>query len=108
MSESAKEIKFVLNVIKNLGYKVNLPVITHADNVGAIFMSENPSATGRTRHIDTRYHFVREMVEDEITKIIFVRSELNQSDGFTKNLSTDLYEQHKSNYISEKHNLDHT
>ena len=108
MSESAKEIKFVLNVLTDLGYKVNLPVIVHVDIVGAIFMSENPSATGRTRHIDTRYHFVREMVEDGTIKIIFVRSELNQADGFTKNLSTDLYERHKANYIAEKNSLMNT
>ena len=36
MSESAKEIKFILNVIKDMGYEINLPVTVHVDNVGAI------------------------------------------------------------------------
>ena len=47
-----------------------LPVKVYADNNGVIFMGENASATGRTRHIDTRYHFVRKKVVDVI-KIIF-------------------------------------
>ena len=104
MSESAKEIKFILNLIKDIGIEIELPVKVYVDNIGAIFMGENASATGRTRHIDTRYHFVREMVVDEIIKIIFVRSEQNQADGFTKNVNSDLYEKHKTNYIANDNN----
>ena len=38
-------------------------------------MSENVSATSRTKHVDTRYHFVREFVEDGIIKVVFVKTE---------------------------------
>jgi hypothetical protein len=44
----------------------------YCDNVGAIFMAENATATARTKHVDARYHFVREYVESGFLKIVFV------------------------------------
>jgi hypothetical protein len=106
LSEAAKEIKFLLQVMESIGIEVQLPVLVHVNNVGAIFMAENASATSRTCHVDARYHFVREYVEDGIIKIIFVRSGLNRADGFTKNTSGEVYEKHKETYIAQKEYLD--
>jgi predicted site-specific integrase-resolvase len=47
--------------------------------------SENLATTSRTRHVDVRYHYVREYVEDGFVKIVLVRSEDNLADEFTKN-----------------------
>ena len=90
ISEAAKEAKFVYQLLKGLGIEIELPIIMRVDNVGAIFMSENPGGSSRTRHIDTRYHFVKEFIEDGFIKIIFVKSAENKSDGFTKNTSSDV------------------
>ena len=54
--------------------KVTLPIIVRVDNVGAIFMSENASTSGRTRHVDIRYPYVREFVEEGFLKVVFVRT----------------------------------
>jgi hypothetical protein len=43
------------------------------DNIDAIFMSENASTGVRTRFINTRYHFIREYVEDVFIKIVLLR-----------------------------------
>jgi hypothetical protein len=47
-----------------MGVDVKLLIVVRCDNVSAIFMAENSSSGLRTRHIDTRYHFVREHVKD--------------------------------------------
>lgn len=47
------------------------------------------------------YHFVREYIEDGILKIVFVRSEDNTSDIFTKNLGGELFVKHRGNMVSE-------
>ena len=108
ISEAAKEAKFVYQLLKGLGIKIELPIIMRVDNVGAIFMSENPGGSSRTRHIDTRYHFVKEFIEDGFIKIIFVKSAENKSDGFTKNTSCDVYDKHSKEYLVEKGNvMDH-
>ena len=49
--------------------------------------AKNTTATKRTKHIDIRAHFVHEHVDEETgqMEIVFVRSEENKSDIFTKN-----------------------
>jgi len=70
--EAVKEIKFIVQVLLSIGIEVALPVIVHVDNIGAIFMVENVSTSPRTKHIDVRYHFVQEFIEDGFIKIIFI------------------------------------
>ena len=78
----------------------NYPIIIRVDNVGAMFLANNPVLSQRTKHISVRHHFVREFIEDGILKILFVKSKMNQADIFTKNLSRDLYEKHKRSIIN--------
>jgi hypothetical protein len=99
LSEAAKEIKFIYQILVSMGLKVKTPIIVNVDNVGAMFVSENLSTSQRTRHVDIRCNYLREFVEDEFIKIIFVKTDNNQSDGFTKNLSGDLYEKHTPHYV---------
>jgi hypothetical protein len=105
LSEAAKEIKFVVQVLETIGIRVKLPIIVRVDNVGAIFMSENVSTSSRTRHVDIRYHYVREYVEEGFIKIIFVKSAENIADGFTKNITGNLYDSHVKEFMSEREDL---
>jgi hypothetical protein len=99
MSEAVKEIRFIYFILKDLGIEVELPIVVKSDNVGALFMSQNSSTGVRSRHVDTRYHFIRENVEDGIVKVEFVNSSENDSDIFTKNVSQDTYERHASKFL---------
>ena len=74
LSEATKEIKFVVQILESMGIGVGIPIVIRVDNVGAIFMSENALTSSQTRHMDIRYHFVREYVEDGFIRTIFVRS----------------------------------
>ena len=66
------------------------------DKVGAIFLAENSTTSQRTRHIDIRYKWVSEFVENGDVEIIFVKTAENDSDIFTKNVSGDLNDRHVS------------
>jgi hypothetical protein len=68
MSEAAKDVKFVAIILEAIGIEIELPITMYCDNVGAIFMAENATATARTKHVDARYHFVREYVESGFFK----------------------------------------
>jgi hypothetical protein len=80
----------------------------HVDNVGAIFMAENMSATARTRHVDARYHFIREMIVDNMIKVIFVKTDNNKADIFTKNTSQVIYNKLVEDYLIEKKSFEDT
>jgi hypothetical protein len=88
-------------MLRDLHIKVNLPIVVKTDNIGAIFMSENALIGFRTWHVDTRYHFVREFIEDGFIKIEFVRSAENDSDLFTKNINQELYEKHTKKFLED-------
>ena len=84
LSEAAKEVKFVYQVLQLMGIKVKLPIVIRVDNIGAIFMSGNVTVSPRTKHVDVRYHFVREFVFDGFIKVLFVKTTENDADLFSK------------------------
>jgi hypothetical protein len=94
MSEAVKKVRFIYFLLKEMGVDVKLPIVVRRDNVGAIFMAENVSSGTRTCHIDTRYHFVCEHVEDGLIKNVFVKSTINDADMFTKNVGKEAYKTH--------------
>jgi hypothetical protein len=105
LSEAAKDIRFIVMVLEAVGISVQTPIIVKLDNAGAIFMAENVSATSRTKHIDTRYHFVREFVEDGMIKIVFVETQDNKADMVTKNVSGEVYDEHVESFIMDRKDI---
>ena len=102
LSEAAKEIKFVCQVLESVGIKVKLPIVVRVDNLGTIFMCDNVSVSQRTKHLDICLRFVNQFVFEGFIKIIFVKSEDNDSDIFTKNLSGDAFDRHSKKLVVEK------
>ena len=72
-------------LLEEIGYKLGLLPIC-SDNQGAIFISSNPITERRSKHIDIRYHYVRELVEDKKVEVFYVSTDDNPADLFTKNL----------------------
>ena len=67
-SEAVKEIRFVYYLPEIMGISVELPIIVRTESIGAIFMTESSSSGVSTRHIDTRYHFIRDHLEEGFIK----------------------------------------
>nr|GEX17302.1 hypothetical protein [Tanacetum cinerariifolium] len=62
--------------------------ITRAVSINsAIAISCNPIQHSRTKHIDVRYHFIKEKVEKAIIELFFVETEYQLANLFTKALS---------------------
>jgi hypothetical protein len=95
LSELCTELIFIKHILEFVGINIEYPIIARVDNVGAMFLSNNQSLSQRTKHISVRQHFVRQFVEDGTIKVIFVRTKDDDSDIFTKNLSKELYENHR-------------
>ncbi|GJV88002.1 hypothetical protein Tco_1531940 [Tanacetum coccineum] len=62
------------------------------DSKAAIAISFNPVQHSRTKHIDVRYHFIKEQVEKSIVELFFVGTEYQLTDLFTKALSQDRFQ----------------
>jgi hypothetical protein len=101
VSEAVKEVKFIYYLLFDIGIEVELPIIVKTDNVGSMLMAQNSSSGVRTRHVDTRYHLVRENLDDRIIKIEFIKSVEKQSDIFTKIVAQEIYERHVETFLEE-------
>ena len=99
MSEGVKDLKFVHMCLTYLGFTVELPMSVYIDNIGAIDMLHNQSTKARTKHVDIRFHWIRNFEEEGYIKVIFKRSENNTSDVMTKNVSKRIFDVHEPNLV---------
>ena len=84
VSEVVNEIKCLYQMLRSMETKVPLPIKVQVDNVGAIWLANNSSVSERTKHVDIRAHFVRDMIKDQVVEINFVKAAENDSDIMTK------------------------
>lgn len=100
ISELAKEVMFVKQLLESLGFELEYPIIIHVDNVSAIYLAYNHSISQRTKHMDCRMHYVREYVEDNILKVVFVSTDNNVADVFTKNTPEKIFKRHVPKFLA--------
>ena len=101
MSEGLKDLKFIFMCLKYLKMKVDLPMLILIDNIGAIEMLDLKTGKCHTKHVDTRYHWICEFIDDDIVTVKYVKSENNVSDICTKNLPSKLFEKHSNKLVSD-------
>ena len=105
-SDAVKEIMFMSHVLNSMRISFKTPIVIRVDNVGAIFMAENITASKRTKHVDVGTKYITYHVENGFIKIKFVKSEENLSDGFTKNVTGDTYERHLKSFVDDRDFVD--
>jgi hypothetical protein len=58
----------------------------YEDNEGAVKLANNPMASNRTKHIDIKHHYIRELVDAKTFAVIPVGTSDMLADGLTKAL----------------------
>ena len=58
-------------------------------------MAENPLSSARSKHIDVRFHFVRELLHEKKIGIQFVASEEQHADIMTNSLAATPFKSHR-------------
>ena len=61
-------------------------MVVYCDNSSAIDISKNPIQHSKTKHIEIRYHFIRDLVERKIVCLEYIPTEHQNADIFTKPL----------------------
>ena len=99
--ECAQEMIFHMNLLESVGLKVEKPMILWVDNKGTVDLINNWSVGGRTRHVETKTWFLRELKENGILRIHWVAGNKNPSDVFTKNLAGPDFERYTREYCGD-------
>ena len=84
-SEACKEAIWLARLVRDLGITVEMPTL-HCDSQSAIMLAKNPVFHAKTKHIDVKYHFIRDMLEDKLMELVKVHTDDNPADLMTKGL----------------------
>ena len=87
LSAASQEAIYLIRIYENLTGKNCSPVKIFGDNQGSLALVKNPIKHGRSKHIDIRYHFVRDCVAEGKVELSYIPSNDNLADPFTKPLS---------------------
>tara|TARA_R110002060_G_scaffold20224_2_gene27517 strand:+ start:187 stop:972 length:786 start_codon:yes stop_codon:yes gene_type:complete len=94
-SEASKEIVWLKKFLSDLEVVPSDKAIAlYCDNNAAIANTKEARYHSRAKHIDRKYHIIREAVENKVVDVVKVASEDNVADPFTKTLTAKSFEKH--------------
>ena len=81
----------IRNVIIEMGFKFNIPITIYEDNQACIAIAWNPESSNRSKHIDIRYHFIRERIKKGIINLQYCPTNEMKPDLLTKALEAPAF-----------------
>ncbi|QRV96326.1 Copia protein [Ceratobasidium sp. AG-Ba] len=91
LAHAVSELLWLRALLKGLEVDISKPSTIMIDNQSAIDFMDNPTNRSRAKHIDIKYHFVRDYKEKNAFTLAYVPTRDNLADAFTKALP---YTQH--------------
>ena len=87
MTEAVKETLYFRRLFEELGMEKLLDISIYNDNMGALKLAENPVLHNRSKHIDLRFHFIREAVHEKLVRVEYLDTNSMLTDILTKGLA---------------------
>lgn len=88
--EAGKEILWMRNVLGEYGFAQEGPSPLYIDNQSAISVSKNPEHFGRMKHLDLRFFWLRDVVEEGLVAPAHIKGTEQPADALTKALALPL------------------
>ena len=89
-TEACKEAIWLICLVGDLGLGDDMPIL-HSDSQSAIMLAKNPVFHAKTKHIEVKYHFLRQVLEDKRLELVKVHTYHNPADFLTKSLPSDKF-----------------
>ena len=84
---AAQEVQWIRQLLAEIELNIQKgPTVVYSDSQSAMHMAANPTA-GRAKHIDIKYHFVKEAKERGVVEFKYVNTSEQAADVFTKSLA---------------------
>jgi hypothetical protein len=94
LSEASREACWLRSLYKELGHDQKKPTQIRCDNNGAIAMARNPQFHKRSKHIDIRWHWIKDLVEENTIEVQSCRDPEQTADILTKVLACPKHRKH--------------
>ena len=85
--DAGKEVAWMRQLLHEFGFTLSGPSTLAMDNQSAISVAKNPEHHGRMKHLDLRFYWLRDAVEDGRIAPVFVPTAQQVADIFTKSLA---------------------
>ena len=86
--EAACEGVWLRKLLNDLGRKQEGPTTIYCDNMSVIALTKNPIFHARSKHIELRHHFIRDLVQKEEIQLEFISTNEQPADMLTKPITT--------------------
>ena len=86
-TEAIKSAVYLKNMLNEINFQ-NSFVDLLGDNMSSLTLASHPYTHNKSKHIDIKYHFIREKVNSKQIKLNYVNTKLNIADMLTKCLDT--------------------
>ena len=90
-ARAAQEATWIHTFLSEIGHPLKKPITLFVDNQSAIKLIQNPVAHDRTKHIDIKYHFIRDAQARGIIKVEYCPTNDQVADVLTKPLSREKH-----------------
>ena len=90
-STAVREIVWLRRYMSEIGFRCEEPTEFFVDNKGAIQLAKYPACNRSTKHIEIKFHFIRDQIELKRIKLEYVKSKEQLADIFTKGLTRDKF-----------------
>lgn len=87
----ASQASWLKKILEELQFKQHEATTIFCDKSSAIKLSKNPVLHGQSKHIDVRYHFLRDLTNDGLIDLIYCKSEDQVADVLTKPLKLAMF-----------------
>ena len=105
LSVATQEVIFLRQLLTDLGEPVKAPTPMYENNEGCEALATNDITSAKTKHIDIRHHFVRDLVKSKAIEIVLISTSEILADILTKNtLPTGEHKKHTDRMISSTYN----
>ena len=84
LCNAATEAIWLRHLFRDLGFTQNKSAINYEDNQSSIAIANNGKFQSRTKHIDIKFHFVKDVVVRNLLDIVYCESEHMKADVLTK------------------------
>jgi transposase InsO family protein len=104
-SAATKTVIWFRQLLDDIGWEQKSPTTLLCDNQGAISLVKNSGHQARTKHIDVKYHHIRNMVKEGVIHIQYIHTSQQLADILTKPLDGQLFSRlrEESNIVDINH-----
>ncbi|UYV83660.1 hypothetical protein LAZ67_23001938 [Cordylochernes scorpioides] len=104
LCEAGKEAVHIRMLLDELGFGEILegPTVLKTDNQGARQLTRNPVYHARTKHIDIKWHYIRDIYDEGLVEIVHTPTQENVADIFTKSLESVLDQNLSGQWIGRR------